>query len=244
MANSMPARLPSGKMGSSVPMNIPMYTRFNEKLVSPGANLGMAPGNVDDDLPFKAPFIPPHEMSQGMATTQAFALSLSNGESLSDMKRKRLRERTAILRLTGFLEDRSMDVGSPQGGSSNSTAVHVERTLVSGCLSKALVAMFSAIRDRACDHITLAPASSCALRAGCDPQQIAALELPQLERTTETCIATVTAPRLPDVPSTSCRSGHFILAQLLISFTSMEAADAADSTSAKLLTPQTWMEAT
>eukprot|EP00798_Chlamydomonas_sp_ICE-L_P024880 gene24880-10545_t len=132
VAGSMPVRS-NIRMGSSVPVNIPMHIQIKNMSASPAAQ----PGGEYVDPPTGSTFVPPHELSQSMATTQGFAFSLATGESLASMKRDRLRARNAILKSTGFLEEGS-ERALPTHLPGASADVHVDRTFVAGGLSKAL----------------------------------------------------------------------------------------------------------
>ncbi|KAF5832912.1 hypothetical protein DUNSADRAFT_11024 [Dunaliella salina] len=99
MASSVPVRSSNIKMGSSVPVNIPMGAAMRARgLGGQGAGGPGDPAGED-----AAAFIPPHQFSQRDDFTMG---SFVPGETPGmAIKRDRLRVRNAILRSTGFLEN-------------------------------------------------------------------------------------------------------------------------------------------
>lgn len=144
IASSMPVA-GNMRMGSSVPMNIPMYANWKKQETAAGNQLGAAgpaaagTGGRDGREGEREAFVPPHQLSSQQNNQHTgFAFSLSTGESLVAMKRERLRARNAILKSTGFLEDGTpMPHGmSPEarlsfGGTSS-------KSFIAGGLSQAL----------------------------------------------------------------------------------------------------------
>lgn len=100
MASSVPVRSSNIKMGSSVPVNIPMGAAMRARGLG-----GQGPGDPGGAGEDAAAFIPPHQFSQRDEFTMG---SFVPGETPGmAIKRDRLRVRNAILRSTGFLENNS-----------------------------------------------------------------------------------------------------------------------------------------
>ncbi|CAL5223038.1 g5493 [Coccomyxa viridis] len=97
-AASIPADDASAaKLGTSMPINIPMMGRAN--------TLSSAAANVDLDVDF----VPPHIIEQQKeAKLYASGQSLVGPSPSTSLKRDRLMHRNAILRRTGFLEGTAM----------------------------------------------------------------------------------------------------------------------------------------
>lgn len=88
-----PRPVPSTRLGTSAPINIPHMSRW--KL---GADAAEQPPVVNI---VAQTFVPPHQLSQ----KDDFMFSFTGASPSAVVKRDRLRQRNAILRSTGFLEN-------------------------------------------------------------------------------------------------------------------------------------------
>jgi hypothetical protein len=96
-----PRPVPSTRLGTSAPINIPHMSRWKLGSTTEGGDAAAA--NVPQT------FVPPHQLSQ----KDDFMFSVTGASPSAVIKRDRLRQRNASLRSTGFLE-KGAKAASPQ----------------------------------------------------------------------------------------------------------------------------------